>query len=184
MEVLEKPRLQKKYEEEIIPALKDEFSYKSIMQVPELEKITLNQGVGRAVSDKKMLETAIDEMSRVAGQKAVPTYSKKDEAGFKLRKGMPIGVKVTLRRERMYEFLDRLISISIPRTRDFRGVPTKGFDGRGNFTMGVREQIIFPEIDIDKVNTINGMDINFATSAQTDEEAFALLNKFEFPFQK
>lgn len=179
-----KPRLQKKYEEEILPSLKDEFSYKSIMQVPRLQKITLNQGVGRAVSDKKMLETALEEMTRVAGQKAVPTYSKKDEAGFKLRKGMPIGVKVTLRRERMYEFLDRLISVSIPRTRDFRGVPTKGFDGRGNFTMGVQEQIIFPEIDIDKVNNINGMDINFATSARSDEEAFALLNRFEFPFKK
>ncbi|MFB6258934.1 MAG: 50S ribosomal protein L5, partial [Flavobacteriales bacterium] len=158
--------------------------YKSVMEVPRLEKITLNQGVGRAVNDKKVLETAVEEMTRVAGQKAVPTYSKKDEAGFKLRKGMPIGVKVTLRRERMYEFLDRLISISIPRTRDFRGVPTKGFDGRGNFTMGVQEQIIFPEIDIDKVNTINGMDINFVTSARTDEEAYALLNSFEFPFKK
>ena len=181
---MDKPRLQKKYEEEVLPALKQEFSYSSIMQVPRLQKITLNQGVGRAVSDKKMLETAVEEMTNIAGQKAVPTYSKKDEAGFKLRKGMPIGVKVTLRRERMYEFLDRLISVSIPRTRDFRGVPTKGFDGRGNFTMGVQEQIIFPEIDIDKVNNINGMDINFATSAKTDEEAFALLNKFEFPFKK
>ncbi len=181
---MDKPRLQTKYEEEIIPALKDEFSYKSSMEVPRLQKITLNQGVGRAVSDKKMLETAVQEMTMIAGQKAVPTYSKKDEAGFKLRKGMPIGVKVTLRRERMFEFLDRLISISIPRTRDFRGVPTKGFDGRGNFTMGVQEQIIFPEIDIDKVNTINGMDINFVTSAKSDDEAFALLNKFEFPFKK
>lgn len=184
MEVLEKPRLQKKYEEEVIPALKEEFNYKSFMQVPRLQKITLNQGIGRAVSDKKVLETALEEMTHIAGQKAVPTYSKKDEAGFKLRKGMPIGVKVTLRRERMYEFLDRLISVSIPRTRDFRGVPTKGFDGRGNFTMGVQEQIIFPEINIDKVAHINGMDVNFATSAPTDEEAFALLNKFEFPFKK
>ncbi len=181
---MDKPRLQKKYEEEVLPALQQEFSYKSVMEVPRLQKVTLNQGVGRAVSDKKVLETAVEEMTRIAGQKAVPTYSKKDEAGFKLRKGMPIGVKVTLRRERMYEFLDRLISVSIPRTRDFRGVPTKGFDGRGNFTMGVQEQIIFPEIDIDKVNTINGMDINFATSAKSDEEAFALLNKFEFPFKK
>ncbi len=181
---MEKPRLQKKYEEEVIPALKKEFAYKNVMEVPRLEKITLNQGVGRAVSDKKVLETALEEMTRVAGQKAVPAYSKKDEAGFKLRKGMPIGVRVTLRRERMYEFLDRLISVSIPRTRDFRGVPVKGFDGRGNFNMGVREQIIFPEIDIDKVDTINGMDINFKTSADSDEEAYALLKNFEFPFSK
>lgn len=181
---MEKPRLQKKYEEEVISGLKETFSYKSLMEVPRLQKITINQGVGRAVSDKKVLETALHELTQIAGQKAVPTYSKKDEAGFKLRKGMPIGVKVTLRRERMYEFLDRLISISIPRTRDFRGVPTKGFDGRGNFTMGVQEQIIFPEIDIDKVDHINGMDINFATSARTDEEAHALLNRFEFPFKK
>lgn len=181
---MEKPRLQKKYEEEILPALQKEFGYKSVMEVPRLQKITLNQGIGRAVSDKKVLETAVEEMTMISGQKAVPTKSRKDEAGFKLRKGMPVGVKVTLRRERMFEFLDRLISVSIPRTRDFRGVPTKGFDGRGNFTMGVQEQIIFPEIDIDKVDHINGMDINFATSASTDEEAFALLNKFEFPFKK
>lgn len=181
---MEKPRLQTKYEEEVIPALKKEFAYKNVMEVPRLEKITLNQGIGRAVSDKKVLETALEEMTRVAGQKAVPAYSKKDEAGFKLRKGMPIGVRVTLRRERMYEFLDRLISVSIPRTRDFRGVPVKGFDGRGNFNMGVREQIIFPEIDIDKVDTINGMDINFKTSADSDEEAYALLKNFEFPFSK
>ncbi len=178
------PNLKKKYHEEVVPALQKEFNYKSIMEVPRLKKITLNQGLGQAVADKKIIDTAMEEMSFIAGQKAVPTYSKKDVASFKLRKGMPIGVKVTLRGNRMFEFLERLIAVSIPRTRDFRGVPSKGFDGRGNFTMGVKEQIIFPEIDIDKVKYINGMDISFVTTANSDKEAHALLKQFEFPFKK
>lgn len=178
------PRLRKKYDDEIVPALKEKFAYSSIMQVPKLEKICLSQGVGAAVTDKKLVEAAVNEMTLIAGQKAVATKSKKDVSNFKLRKGMPIGARVTLRGERMYEFLDRLISVSIPRTRDFRGVKATGFDGRGNFTFGVKEQIIFPEIDIDKVNKITGMDITFVTSANTNEEAKALLESFGFPFKK
>lgn len=177
-----KPRLQKKYKEEVVSALMKQFSYKTVMQVPTLKKIVLNQGLGSAVADKRIIETALNEMTLIAGQKAVATKSKKDISNFKLRKGMPIGVKVTLRGEQMYEFLDRLISISLPRIRDFKGVNAKGFDGRGNFTLGVTEQIIFPEIDIDKVSKINGMDITFVTSADTDSEAFALLKEFGIPF--
>ncbi len=176
------PVLQKKYKEEIIPALKTEFNYKTVMQVPKLVKITLNQGVGQAVADKKLIDTAQEELTLIAGQKAVKTYSKKDISNFKLRKGMPIGVKVTLRQERMYEFLERLISISLPRIRDFNGVSSK-FDGRGNYTMGIEEQIIFPEIDLDKISKILGLEITFVTTAQTDEEGFALLREFGIPFK-
>jgi large subunit ribosomal protein L5 len=178
------PRLQEKYSAEIIPSLTDKFGYKSVMQVPKLQKIVLSQGIGDAVADKKLIDSAAEELSRIAGQKAVSTMSKKDISNFKLRKGMPIGTKVTLRGARMYEFLDRLLSVALPRTRDFRGVSPKGFDGRGNFNMGVKEHIIFPEIDIDKVNRILGMDITFVTSAQTDEEGKALLDAFGFPFTK
>lgn len=160
------------------------FGYKSIMQVPKIEKIVVSQGIGAAVADKKMIDSAIIEQTAITGQKAIATFSKKDISNFKLRKGVPIGTKVTLRSEKMYEFLDRLISVALPRTRDFKGVSPKGFDGRGNFTMGVKEQIIFPEIDIDKVNKILGMDITFVTNAKTNEEAKALLEAFGFPFRK
>lgn len=178
------PRLKEKYETEISSALQKQFGFKSVMRVPKLEKIIISQGLGEAVADKKIIDSAIEDITIIAGQKAVSTNSKKDISNFKLRKGMPVGTKVTLRGERMYDFLDRLISIALPRTRDFRGVPAKGFDGRGNFNMGVKEQIIFPEIDIDKVNKILGMDITFVTSAQNDEEAKALLDAFGFPFTK
>jgi len=178
------PRLQEKYSGEIIPALTEKFGYKSSMQVPKLTKIVLSQGIGDAVADKKLVDTAVDDISRIAGQRAVATVSKKDISNFKLRKGMPIGTKVTLRGDNMYDFLDRLISVALPRTRDFRGVNPKGFDGRGNFNMGVKEHIIFPEIDIDKVNRILGMDITFVTTAESDEEGKALLDAFGFPFQK
>jgi large subunit ribosomal protein L5 len=176
------PNLEKKYKDEIVPALMKEFSYKSIMQVPRLEKIVLNQGVGQAVGDKKIVENAQVELSAIAGQKAVQKLSKLDISNFKLRKNMPIGVSVTLRRDKMYEFLDRLISISLPRIRDFKGVNSK-LDGRGNYSMGITEQIIFPEIDIDKINHILGMDITFVTSAPTDEEGYALLKHFGIPFK-
>lgn len=176
------PTLRKKYKEEIVPALTEQFGYKTVMQVPKLKKIVLNQGVGQAIADKKMIDVAQEEMSAIAGQKAVQTISTKDISNFKLRKGMPIGVKVTLRRERMYEFLERLINVSLPRIRDFHGIESK-LDGRGNYTLGVSEQIIFPEIDIDKVNKITGMEITFVTSASTDEEAFALLKEFGLPFK-
>jgi large subunit ribosomal protein L5 len=178
------PRLKDKYKSEVIPSLQKQFNYKSSMQVPRITKICINQGLGDAVADKKLVESAIKELSIIAGQKAVPTMSKKDISNFKLRKGMPIGARVTLRGDVMYEFLDRLISVSLPRTRDFRGVNAKGFDGRGNFTFGVKEHIIFPEIDIDKVNKILGMDITFVTTATTNEEAFSLLKEFGFPFNK
>jgi len=178
------PRLKSKYAEEVIPALKKEFGYKSSMEIPRLEKIILSQGLGEAVADKKIVETSVQEMTAIAGQKAVPTYSKKDISNFKLRKGMPIGAKVTLRGDKMYEFLDRLISVALPRTRDFRGVKATGFDGRGNFNMGITEQIIFPEINIEKVSKINGMDITFVTNASSDEEAKALMGAFGFPFTK
>jgi large subunit ribosomal protein L5 len=178
------PRLQTQYAEEIVPSLKERFEYKSVMQVPRVTKICLNQGLGKAIADKKIVEYATDEMTRVAGQKAVKTISTKDVSNFKLRNGMPIGARVTLRRERMYEFLDRLIAISLPRTRDFQGVKAKGFDGRGNFTFGVKEQVIFPEISLDEVKFFNGMDITIVTSANTDEEAQALLEGFGFPFKK
>lgn len=178
------PRLKEKYKAEIIPALTEQFGYKSSMRVPKLTKIVLSQGLGDAVADKKIVDTAVEELSRIAGQKAISTNSKKDISNFKLRKGMPIGTKVTLRGDNMYDFLDRLISVSLPRTRDFRGVSPKGFDGRGNFNYGVKEHIIFPEIDIDKVNRILGMDITFVTTAETDEEGRALLDAFGFPFIK
>lgn len=176
------PTLRTKYSEEIVPALTEQFGYKSVMQVPKLQKIVINQGVGQAIADKKMIDVAQDEMTSISGQKAVQTYSSKDISNFKLRKGMPIGVKVTLRRERMYEFLERLVNVSLPRIRDFHGIESK-LDGRGNYTMGVTEQIIFPEIDIDKINKITGMEITFVTSASTDEEAFALLKEFGLPFK-
>ncbi|MFM7233700.1 MAG: 50S ribosomal protein L5 [Flavobacteriales bacterium] len=178
------PRLRAKYQEEIAPNLKSKFEYSSIMQVPKITKICLNQGLGKATSDKKIIDAAVDEMTMIAGQKAMPTAATKDISNFKLRKGVAIGAKVTLRGDRMYEFLDRLISVSLPRTRDFRGVRSSGFDGRGNFTFGVKEQIIFPEIDLDKIKQINGMDITFVTTARTNEEAKALLEEFGFPFTK
>jgi len=178
------PRLKDKYLQEITPALTEQFGYKSSMQVPRLTKIVLNQGVGGAIADKKLLEFALDEMTQVTGQKAVPTKSKIDVSNFKLRKGMSIGARVTLRGNTMYEFLDRLIATAIPRIRDFRGISDKGFDGRGNFSMGVTEQIIFPEINIDKVNKITGMDITIVTTAPTDKEAYALLKEFGIPFKK
>ena len=178
------PRLQTQYAEEIVPNLKERFEYKSVMQVPSITKICLNQGLGKAIADKKVVEYATDEMSRIVGQKAVRTISTKDVSNFKLRKGMPIGCRVTLRRDRMFDFLDRLIAVSLPRTRDFQGVNTKGFDGRGNFTFGIKEQVIFPEINLDEVKHFNGMDITIVTSANTDEEAKALLESFGFPFKK
>ncbi|MBR99415.1 MAG: 50S ribosomal protein L5 [Flavobacteriaceae bacterium] len=178
------PRLKKDFNDRIIPALRKQFSYKSVMQVPKLKKIVLSRGVGAAVSDKKLIDFSIDELTLITGQKAVPTLSKKDESSFKLRKGMPIGVKVTLRGEKMYEFLDRLVTTALPRVRDFQGVKSSGFDGRGNYNLGIKEQIIFPEIDIDKVNKISGMDIAFVTSAETDKEAMSLLVELGIPFKK
>lgn len=178
------PRLKKQYKEEIIPALTEKFGYKTIMRVPKLQKIVISQGLGDAVADKKVVDNAIADVSRIAGQRAVATMSKKDVSNFKLRKGMPIGTKVTLRGDKMYDFLDRFIAVALPRTRDFRGVNPKGFDGRGNFNLGVKEHIIFPEIDIDKVSKILGMDITFVTSAESDEEGRALLDAFGFPFIK
>ncbi|MFW5656284.1 MAG: 50S ribosomal protein L5 [Bacteroidota bacterium] len=176
------PNLKQKYREEIVPALFKNFGYKSIMEVPRLEKIVINQGVGQAVADKKLVDVAQEELTRIAGQKAVQTVSKKDVSNFKLRRNMPIGVKVTLRQAKMYEFLERLINVSLPRIRDFNGITTK-FDGRGNYTLGITEQIIFPEIDIDKITKILGMEITFVTTAQTDEEGFALLKEFGLPFK-
>ena len=176
------PNLKKKYRDEIIPALTKEYNYKSVMQVPRLSKIVINQGVGQAVADKKLIDTAQEELTLIAGQKAIQTLSKKDVSNFKLRRKMPIGVKVTLRRERMYEFLERLICVALPRIRDFNGINSK-LDGRGNYTLGISEQIIFPEIDIDKINKILGMEITFVTSARSDEEAMALLREFGLPFK-
>ncbi|NBX19113.1 MAG: 50S ribosomal protein L5 [Bacteroidia bacterium] len=178
------PRLKQKYRTEVIPALQKKFSYGSSMQVPKLQKICINQGIGDAVSDKKLIESAVKEMTTITGQKAVPTYSTKDISNFKLRKGVAIGVRVTLRGDKMYEFLDRLIASALPRIRDFKGVNNKGFDGHGNYTLGVSEQIIFPEIDIDKVSKIQGMDITFVTTAPTDNEAFELLSEFGIPFKQ
>ncbi len=178
------PRLKQEFNDRIVSTLTEEFGYKNIMQVPSLEKIVLSRGVGAAVSDKKLIDYAVDELTTITGQKAVSTISKKDVASFKLRKGMPIGAKVTLRGERMYEFLDRLVTIALPRVRDFQGIKATGFDGRGNYNLGITEQIIFPEIDIDKVNKINGMDITFVTSANTDKEAKSLLNELGLPFKK
>ena len=178
------PRLKEKYRNEIKQTLQERFNYKSVMSVPKLEKIVLSQGMGDAVADKKLIDSAAADLSRIAGQKAITTISKKDISNFKLRKGLPIGTKVTLRGDRMYDFLDRLLAVALPRTRDFRGINPKGFDGRGNFNLGIKEHIIFPEIDIDKVNRILGMDITFVTSAASDEEAKALLDAFGFPFIK
>ncbi|MBM3432745.1 MAG: 50S ribosomal protein L5 [Bacteroidetes bacterium] len=178
-----KPRLASKYKTDVVPALVKKFGYSTVMQAPKLEKICVNRGVNGAVSDKKMIDVAIDELSQITGQKAVATMSKKDISNFKLRKNMPIGARVTLRGEKMYEFLDRLVSVALPRVRDFKGVSEKSFDGRGNYTLGVTEQIIFPEIDIDKVSKITGMDITFVTTANTDEEAFELLKEMGMPFR-
>jgi large subunit ribosomal protein L5 len=177
------PRLADKYRKEVVPALVKKFAYKSVMQAPRLEKICVNRGVNGAVADKKMVDVAVDELSNITGQKAVATTSKKDISNFKLRKGMPIGARVTLRGDRMYEFLDRLVSVALPRVRDFKGISDKAFDGRGNYTLGVTEQIIFPEIDIDKVNKITGMDITFVTTANTNEEAYELLKELGMPFK-
>lgn len=178
------PRLKKRYQEEIAPALMKKFGFKSVMQVPRLLKVCLNQGVNGATSDKKLVDVAIQEMTMIAGQKAVASVARKAISNFKLREGMPIGARVTLRSNHMYEFLDRLIAVSLPRVRDFKGVNAKGFDGRGNYTLGVKEQIIFPEIDMDKISRINGMDITFVTTAKNDEEAYALLEALGMPFKK
>jgi large subunit ribosomal protein L5 len=177
------PRLADKYKNEVVPALMKKFSYKTVMQAPKLEKICINRGVNGAVNDKKLIDVTIGELEQITGQKAVPTTSKKDISNFKLRKGMPIGARVTLRGEKMYEFLDRLVSVALPRVRDFKGISDKAFDGRGNYTLGVTEQIIFPEIDIDKVNKITGMDITFVTTAGTNEEAYELLKELGMPFK-
>ena len=177
------PRLADKYKQEVIPALMKKFSYKTVMQAPKITKICLNRGVNGAVTDKKLIDVAVDELTNITGQKAVATTSKKDISNFKLRKNMPIGARVTLRGVKMYEFLDRLVSVSLPRVRDFKGINDKAFDGRGNYTLGVTEQIIFPEIDIDKVNKITGLDITFVTTAQTNEEAYELLKEMGMPFK-
>ncbi|AOR25945.1 50S ribosomal protein L5 [Formosa sp. Hel3_A1_48] len=178
------PRLKQEYKDKVMSALTEEFGYKNVMQVPKLQKIVISKGVGAAVADKKLIDHAVEEITKISGQKAVATISKKDVASFKLRKGMPIGVKVTLRGERMYEFLDRLVTSALPRVRDFNGIKANGFDGRGNYTLGITEQIIFPEINIDKVNKISGMDISFVTSAETDKEAKSLLTELGLPFKK
>jgi large subunit ribosomal protein L5 len=176
-------RLQSIYKEQVVPELIKRFNYRSIMQVPRLEKITLNMGVGEAVADKKILQNAMDDLEKISGQKPIVTMSRKSIAGFKIREGMPIGCKVTLRRDRMYEFLDRLVNVAIPRIRDFRGLNPRSFDGRGNYSMGVREQIIFPEIDYDKIDAIRGLDITITTTAASNDEARALLEQFKFPFR-
>jgi large subunit ribosomal protein L5 len=176
-------RLADKYSKEVVPALMKKFAYKSVMQAPKLEKICINRGVNGAVTDKKLVDVAVEELNTITGQKAVPTMSKKDISNFKLRKGMPIGARVTLRGEKMYEFLDRLVSVALPRVRDFKGISDKAFDGRGNYTLGVTEQIIFPEIDIDKVTKITGLDITFVTTAGTNEEAYELLKELGMPFK-
>jgi large subunit ribosomal protein L5 len=178
------PRLKQEYKDKVMSTLTEEFGYKNVMQVPKLQKIVISKGVGAAVADKKLIDHAVEEITKISGQKAVATISKKDVASFKLRKGMPIGVKVTLRGERMYEFLDRLVTSALPRVRDFNGIKANGFDGRGNYTLGITEQIIFPEINIDKVNKISGMDISFVTSAETDKEAKSLLTELGLPFKK
>lgn len=178
------PRLKDKYQKEVVPALMQQFNYSSVMQVPRLQKICINQGIGAATGDKKLVDNAANELTTIVGQKAVSTKARTSVSNFKLREGMPIGVRVTLRGERMFEFLDRFISVALPRVRDFRGVNDKAFDGRGNYTIGITEQIVFPEIDIDKVSKIMGMDITFVTTAQTDAEAFALLKEMGMPFKK
>ncbi len=176
------PRLKDKYREEIIPALKDKFQYTTVMQVPKITKVVVNKGIGAAVADKKLVDIGVEELTTITGQKAVPTVAKNSISNFKLREGMPIGARVTLRGDRMYEFIDRLLNIALPRVRDFRGVKDKGFDGRGNYTLGVKEQIIFPEISIDKINKISGMDITFVTTANSDEESYELLKALGMPF--
>jgi len=176
-------RLQDHYKEQVVPQLMEKFGYSTVMQVPRIEKITLNMGVGEAIGDKKVMEFAVGDMEKIAGQKAIVNNAKKSVAGFKVREGWPVGCKVTLRRERMYEFLDRLINIAIPRIRDFRGLSPKAFDGRGNYSMGVKEQIIFPEVEYDKVDTLRGLDITITTSAANDDECRALLDGFNFPFK-
>ena len=178
------PRLKKEFNERIISSLKEEYSYSNVMMVPQLKKIVISKGVGGAVADKKLIDHAIDELSTISGQKAISTLSKKDVATFKLRKGMPIGAKVTLRAERMYEFLDRFVTSTLPRVRDFAGLPLKGFDGRGNYTMGIKEQIAFPEISIDKINKITGMDVTFVTDTNSDDDALALFRELGLPFKK
>jgi large subunit ribosomal protein L5 len=178
-----KPRLRAKYSEEVVPALMKQFNFKSPMQVPMLKKICVNQGMGSAIADKKLIDVSISEMTMITGQKAVPTKSRKDISNFKLRKGMPIGVRVTLRGDKMFEFLDRLISVALPRVRDFRGINDKGFDGKGNYTLGIHEQIIFPEINIDKITKIMGLDVTFVTTAKNDKEALHLLKEFGLPFK-
>jgi len=176
------PNLKKKYADEVIPALTKEFNYTTVMQVPRLEKIIINQGVGDAVADKKLIDAAVAEITHITGQKAVATHARKDISNFKLRKKMPIGVKVTMRRNQMYEFLERLVAVALPRIRDFKGIPNK-FDGKGNYTLGITEQIIYPEIDMDKISKMLGMNITFVTTANTDEEGFALLREFGLPFK-
>lgn len=178
------PRLKAKYNQEIVTNLKEQFQYQSVMQVPRLQKICINQGLGSAVADKKVIETAVEEMSIIAGQKAISTKARKSISNFKLREGMPIGSRVTLRGERMWEFLDRLIAVALPRVRDFKGINDKSFDGRGNYTLGITEQIIFPEIDLDKISKISGLDISFVTTAKTDKECFELLKALGMPFKK
>jgi large subunit ribosomal protein L5 len=177
------PRLQKVYHEEIVPQLMEQFSYGSIMEVPKLVKVCINQGIGEATQDKKLVDVAQSELSSIAGQKAVPTIARKSVSNFKLREGMTIGMRVTLRRERMFEFVDRLVSVALPRVRDFRGISDKSFDGRGNYSLGITEQIIFPEIDLDNISRINGMDVTFVTTAKTDAEAMALLKALGMPFK-
>jgi large subunit ribosomal protein L5 len=176
-------RLQNQYRDEIVEKLREQFDYKNVMEVPRITKITLNMGVGEAIGDRKVMDNAVGDMEKIAGQKAIVRKARKSVAGFKVREGWPIGCKVTLRRERMYEFLDRLVNIAIPRVRDFRGMSPKAFDGRGNYNMGIHEQIIFPEVDYDKIDVLRGMDINITTSAKTDEEGRALLAAFNFPFK-
>ena len=178
------PRIKEKYLNEVVPALMEKFQYKSIMQVPKITKVAINKGIGAATADKKLVDVGVDELTIISGQKAVPTIAKKSVSNFKLREGMPIGARVTLRGDKMYEFIDRLIAVALPRVRDFRGINEKGFDGRGNYTLGVKEQIIFPEISIDKINRISGMDITFVTTAQTDEESYELLKAIGMPFRK
>lgn len=177
-------RLLDVYKKEIVPALKEKFGYSSVMQVPHIEKITINMGVGEAAADKKILMNAIGDLEKIVGQKVVPTLARKSIAGFKIREGWPIGCKVTLRRSKMYEFLDRLVTIALPRVRDFRGISAKSFDGRGNYSLGIKEQIVFPEIEYDKIDALRGMDITITTSARTNKEAFALLQAFKFPFRE
>lgn len=178
------PRLKELYIKEVVPALMEKFQYKSVMQVPKIMKISINKGIGAATADKKLVDVGVDELTLISGQKAVPTVAKKSVSNFKLREGMPIGARVTLRGDKMYEFIDRLVSVALPRVRDFRGINEKGFDGRGNYTLGIKEQIIFPEISIDKVNRISGMDITFVISSNSDEESYELLKALGLPFRK